>query len=240
MQKILTILLVILTVITACSSNKTVLTTEEKLAQADQLYAKGKYSRAAELYAQVYMDRISTASAYALLREADCYFKINRFADAYSAYQEYIINFPNYPEVSTALFRSAVCLYEQSLGPQYDQTETIMAIEAFEKFISKYPNDPRCNEALQYIQKAKYRLTEKKFHIGYTYYKMRDYSAALMYFKEIIAEGNTNSLDRQSLYYATLILHKQKLDDQALVYYNTLKAKYPGSKESKKLEKYFK
>lgn len=84
MHKILTILLVILTVITACSSNKTVLTTEEKLAQADQLYAKGKYSRAAELYAQVYMDRISTASAYALLREADCYFKINRFADAYS------------------------------------------------------------------------------------------------------------------------------------------------------------
>ncbi|HOZ92157.1 MAG TPA: outer membrane protein assembly factor BamD, partial [Candidatus Syntrophosphaera thermopropionivorans] len=65
-------------------------------------------------------------------------------------------------------------------------------------------------------------------------------SAALMYFKEIIAEGNTNSLDRQSLYYTTLILHKQKLDDQALVYYNTLKAKYPGSKESKKLEKYFK
>ena len=90
MHKILSILLIALIIITACSSNKTALTTEEKLALADQLYAKGKYSRAAELYAQVYLDRISTSSAYALLREADCYFKINRFADAYSAYQEYI------------------------------------------------------------------------------------------------------------------------------------------------------
>ena len=114
MHKILSILLIALIIITACSSNKTALTTEEKLALADQLYAKGKYSRAAELYAQVYLDRISTSSAYALLREADCYFKINRFADAYAAYLEYINNFPNYPDVSTALFRAAVCLYEQS------------------------------------------------------------------------------------------------------------------------------
>ncbi|MCB5245259.1 MAG: outer membrane protein assembly factor BamD [Candidatus Cloacimonadaceae bacterium] len=239
MNKILTILLAVLMLITACSSNKTVLTTEEKLALADQLYAKGKYTRAAELYAQVYLDRISTSSAYALLREADCYFKVNRFADAYAAYQEYIINFPNYPEVSTALFRSAVCLYEQSLAPQFDQTETLSAIEAFEKFKAKYPDDPLCEEADKYIQKAKYKLTEKKFHIGYTYYKMKDYSAALMYFKEIIDEGNTNSLDRQSLYYTTLILHKQKQDDQARIYYNALKAKYPGSKETKKLAKYF-
>ncbi len=232
-------ILIIILLLSACAQNQTPLTTEEKLAKADELYELGKYARAAELYGDVYFERQSASSARALLRQADCYFKTNKFAEARLSYQEFAESFPTHPEVSTAVFRYAVCLYEESLGPQYDQTETLQAIDAFRRFIEKYPNSDRYADAIGYIQKAQYKLIEKKYLTGYIYFKMKDYSSALMYFREVTDLGNTDRLDRESLYYSALLLHKQKLGDQARAEYERLVAKYPGSKEAKKLAKYF-
>ncbi len=233
-------ILVIILLLTACAQNKTTLSTEQKLAKADELFEKGKYARAAELYGDVYFERQSASSARALMRQADCYFKINKFADARLCYQEFTESFPAHPDVSTSVFRYAVCLYEESLSPQYDQTETLQAIDAFRRFLDKYPRSERYADALGYIQKAQYKLIEKKYLTGYIYYKMKDYSSALMYFKEVTELGNTDRIDREALYYSALLLHKQKLNDQARVEYAKLAAKYPGAKETVRLAKYFK
>ncbi len=235
----LLIAIVALLLLSACAQNVVTMNTDQKLAKADELFAKGKYARAAELYGDVYFERASAAASHALLRQADSYFRINKFPDARAAYDEFIDTFPNSPEISTAFFRSALCLYEESLPAQYDQTETLHAIDAFKKFIEKYPGDARYNQALEYIRKAQYKLIEKKFLTGYIYYKMKDYSGALMYFKEVTELGNTDRLDRESLYYTALLLHHQKLNDLANEAYSTLIGKYPGSKESKKLTKFF-
>jgi outer membrane protein assembly factor BamD len=234
------ILALMLLLLGACTSNQTFLNTDQKLAKADELYEQGKYSRAAELYGEVYFERSSAYSAHALMRQGDSYFKINKFADARIAYQEFADVFSSHPDASKAVFRAAQCLYEESLPPQYDQTETRHAIDAFREFIAKYPHDPLYDEAVAYIQKAQYKLIEKKFKTGYIYYKMKDYSSALLYFNEIAELGNNDRLDRESLYYSALILHKQELHDQARDKYEELVRKYPGSKESKKLAKYFK
>lgn len=236
----ISILVLALLLISACTSNQTFLTTDQKLAKADELYERGKYSRAAELYGEVYFERSSAYAAHALMRQGDSYFKINKFADARIAYEEFADVFSSHPDAGKAVFRAAECLYEESLPPQYDQTETRHAIDAFREFIAKYPNDPLYDEAVEYIQKAQYKLIEKKFKTGYIYYKMKDYSAALLYFEEINELGNNDRLDRESLYYSTLILIKQELHDRAREKYEALVTKYPGSDESKKLAKYFK
>ncbi len=230
----------LLLLLAACTASQTILTTEEKLARADALYAAKKYARAAELYGDVYFERSSAKAAHALLRQADSYYHINRFADARLAYQEFIDAFPNHAELSTAYLRTAQCLFEESLPPQYDQTETQHAIDAFRRFINKFPADPRYDQALEYIRRAQYKLLQKTFHTGYIYYKMKDYSAALMYFKEITDLGNTDTLDRRALYYSALLLHRQELATQARQAYDALTAKYPGSKEAKKLSRHFK
>jgi len=69
---------------------------------------------------------------------------------------------------------------------------------------------------------------------------MKDYSSALMYFKEVTDLGNTDQLDRRSLYYTARLLGKQGLSDQAREAFDSLQRKYPGSKETKKLAKKFK
>lgn len=239
MRRFLWVILLILLAFGACSKNRTEQTIESKLAKADELYAQKKYARAATLYDEVSFERKSASTAYAILRQADSYFLMNKFADARLKYQHFIDSFPDHANASDAYFRIGQCLYEESLSPAYDQDETISSINAFKGFIERFPSDPRFQQALDYIRKSQYKIIEKKYQNGYIYYKMKDYSSALMYFDEVIALGNTDRLDRQSLYYSALLHLHQNSNDKAQESFARLKAKYPGSKETTKLSKKF-
>jgi outer membrane protein assembly factor BamD len=226
--------------LSACSRNKPQQSTEIRLKAADELFSKGKYAKAAILYGEITFERKSAATAYANLRQADCYFAINKFTDARGKYEQFISSFPDHRDVSTAYYKVGECLFEESLSPQYDQDETIGSIEAFNIFIEKFPNDSRYSSALNYIRKAQYKLLEKKYLNGYIHYKMKDYSAALMYFDEIIALGNSDELDRKSLYYSAKLHMHQKNKDKSRLSYEALATRYPGSKEAKRLSRHFK
>ena len=81
---------------------------------------------------------------------------------------------------------------------------------------------------------------EKDYLTGYLYYKMKDYSSALMYFDEIIALGNLDELEQKSLYYSAKLHLHQKNYDKATASYERLLNRYPASKEAKKLKNKFK
>jgi len=238
-RHLLIILLTILALLTACAKDAVFQTSEAKLAKADELFAKKKFARAADLYGEIYFERSSASTAYALMRQADSYFAINRFADARAAYEEFINTFPKHQDVSTAFYQSALCMLEESLPAQYDQSETIAAIASFRRFIEKYPGDARYQQAIENIRKAQNKLIEKRYQNGYISYKMKDYSAALMYFKEVTDLGNTNSPDRMSLYYSAIINIRQNNPDSARALYQSLVEKYPTSKEARKLARHF-
>lgn len=240
MRRIILTLLILIIALSACSRNKTQLSTEARLKAADELFTRGKYARAATIYDEISFERRSAATAYATLRQAESYFNINKFADARSKYEQFIGSFPDHEDVGTAYFKVAVCLFEESLPAQYDQDETIASIEAFKIFVDKFPNDARFSEALGYIRKAQYKLLEKKYLTGYIYYKMKDYSAALMYFDEIVALGNTDDLDRKALYYSAKLHLHQKNTEQAQKSYNALISRYAGTKEANRLARSFK
>lgn len=237
LRKIAWLLLVI--ILASCARNKVELSPENKMQKANELYARGKFARAAVLYDDITFERKSANSAIALMRLADCYFQINKFSDARLKYTLMTNTYPDHPEIETAFFRIGVCYFEESMPAQYDQTETGQAIEAFRIFADKFPNSALLPEAIEYIRKAQYKLIEKKYHNGYIYYKMKDYSAALMYFNEIIALGNTDKLDRQSLYYATRISIIHKNSEQANNLWGRLKDRYPNSREARKLNRFF-
>ncbi len=239
MRRYLSIFLLLLLAFGACSRNKSELSTEAKLAKADELYANKKYAKAAVLYDEISFERKSASTAYATLRLADSYFAINKFADARLKYQQFIDGFPDHQNVSDAYFRVAQSLFEESLKPAYDQDETLSSITAFRNFIERFPNDGRYKQAVEYIRRAQYKIIEKKYQNGYIYYKMKDYSAALMYFEEVISLGNTDTLDRMSLYYSALLHLHQKNREAADLAYQRLRTRYPGSKETQKLAKRF-
>ncbi len=229
----------ILIVLAGCSLNKAELTTDNKMAKADELFAKGKYARAVELYEEVSFEKKNANASVALMRVADCYFKMNKFTDARLKYTTLTTSYPDFAEVETAWFRIGECYYEESLKAQYDQTETAQCIESFRTFIEKFPESQNYLRAIDFIRKAQYKVIQKKYHNGYIYYKMKDYSSALMYFKEVINLSNTDEIDRKSLYYATKISLYHKNSEDANAFWTKLRERYPESRETRKLARFF-
>ncbi|MFB3845051.1 MAG: outer membrane protein assembly factor BamD [Candidatus Cloacimonadaceae bacterium] len=236
-QKSLLLLIVLL--LAGCASNKSQLTLDEKMAQADALYAQKKYAKAAELYDDITFEKKSANAPTALMRQADCYYQIHKFSDARLKYTLMTTTYPDFADIELAFFRIGECYYEESRPAQYDQTETAQCIEAFRTFIEKFPNSKYYMDAINYIRKAQYKLLQKKYYNGYIYYRMKDYSSALLYFEDIITLSNQDELDRKSLYYATKIslYHKNQADAES--YWQRLTSRYPDSKEARKLKKYF-
>ncbi len=237
MRKLVFFLLLITIILGACSSNKTLenMPVEEKMKIGNELFARKKYNRAIPYYTDVAFERNSSYTAEAQTRIADCYFRQNKFIDAIFEYEELIRLFPDYDSIDHAYFRIGVCHFERSLSPHYSQEETNSAIAAFEIFIEKFPFSQQKTEAIEYINKCHYKLLEKKYYGGYAYYKMYDYSAALIYFDEIIKLGNINEIDKNSLYYAAKIYIVRKDKDNALKISEKLNTRYPDSKETHKI-----
>jgi outer membrane protein assembly factor BamD len=226
-------------ILTGCAANKTELTPSGKMAKADELFNRRKYARAAELYEDITFEKQSSDAATALMRLAESYFKMNKFTDARLKYTSMTTSYPDYPDIELAWFRIGECYYEESLKAQYDQTETAQCIEAFRVFIDKFPDSRYYLQAIDYIRKAQYKVIQKKYYNGYIYYKMKDYSSALMYFKEVISLSNQDEIDRKSLYYATRIslYHNNRTD--AETFWQRLQQRYPESREVRKLSRYF-
>ncbi|HHE37525.1 MAG TPA: outer membrane protein assembly factor BamD [Candidatus Cloacimonetes bacterium] len=239
MKKIVFPLIFLILLLGACSSNKAfdAMPVAEKMRIGNELFGRKKYNKAIPYYTAVAFEKNSAYTAEAQARIADCYFNQNKFIDAIFEYEELIRIFPDYEDINLAYFQIGVCHFERSLSPHYSQEETNSAIASFERFIEKFPFDHKKSEAIEYINKCHYKLLEKKYYNGYAYYKMYDYSAALMYFDEIIELGNINELDKKSLYYAARIYIVRKDKDNALKMSEKINARYPDSKEAHKINK---
>ena len=236
MKKILALIIVLL-VLFGCSGNKMSKTmpVEQKMEIANDLFDKGKYSKAIPYYSEVVFERNSVHTPVAQMKLADCYFNQNKFIEARFEYGELIRLFTDFKDIGGAYFQLGVCYYNETLSPHYTQEETYRAISAFETFIEKFPFDSQKKEAIDYIQQCRYKLLMKKYYNGYAYYKLFDYSGALMYFDEIIELGNNNEPDRMSLYYATKIYLARKDVDTAKTTGKKLINRYPQSEEAKRI-----
>jgi len=231
--------LLLVIILAGCARNKVEMTPDAKMAKANDLFNRKKYAKAAQLYEEISFEKQSANTAIALMRQADCYFQMNKFTDARLKYIMLTTSFPDYPEIETAYFRIGVSYFEESLAPQYDQTETGQAIEAFRTFVERFPASPKFPEAVDYIRKCQSKLIQKKYYNGYIYYKMKDYSSALMYFDQISELGNQDKYDRLALYYTVKSHLKQKNETIARENWNKLVARYPNSKEARKLQRHF-
>lgn len=238
MRKLL-IAILLVAVLAGCAGNKLkkLVPVEKKMQIADDFFAREKYHKAIPYYTDVAFERNSSYTTEAQMKLADCYFNQNKFVEARFEYEELIRLFHDAKDINRAYFQIGVCYFEDSLNPHYTQDETENAIRAFETFIEKFPFDEGKTEAIEYIQKCHYKLLEKKFNNGYAYFKMHDYSAALMYFDEITELGNNNEVDRNSLFYSARIYLVRQDKENATIMINKLNERYPDSKETIKINK---
>lgn len=222
MKKIIIILAFALTLL-ACSSVKyEEMPVAERMKIAEEYYKNESYKSAAEIYKTVVFERQSSLTPKAQFALAECYFMLEEWEDARFEYNEMIRLFPDYSTIGESYYKLGICYQNESLGPNYTQDETYRAIDAFEIYLDKFRNAQNRSDAIKRIKDLRYKLLEKKFINGLTYYRIDDYSSALMYFNEIIELGNEDELELKSVYWSFRIHMYRKDFDKALVSLNKL------------------
>ena len=116
---------------------------------------------------------------------ANAYFNDEDFENAALNYEEFLELYPASPKAKDALFRLGVSYLNLVKGPEWDQTFTKKAVNAFEEFIKRYPDDPRVEKARTYRKIGRKILAEHEVYIAGTYDMIHKFTASIHRYKDI-------------------------------------------------------
>ncbi|WP_196895968.1 outer membrane protein assembly factor BamD [Aureivirga marina] len=206
MQKIKKISYVIITalVLSSCGRYSKVLnkgTAEERYMLATELYNSGKYNKAVNLFEKIItpyqgkpqMERIQ-------YMVAQSYYNLEDYILSSYYFDKFAKNFPNSSKKEEAAYLSAYSDYLASPKYSLDQSDTDKAIAKMQVFIDTYPNSDRIKDANKIIKELTHKLEKKAFEIAKQYYKLEEYTAAIIAFDGFLSDYLGSSYKEEALY----------------------------------------
>ncbi len=250
MKKITLILLLFLLIFSGCSKKKPDLeptpgsSSDESLFNLGEKWLK-KDSEKARLYFRQVIDSFpqSILAQRAKLRIADSYFQQKDEGSlliAESEYREFISMYPFSPLASYSRHQIAMTFYNRMHKPGRDQTNTLKAIEEFEKLLKDYPYAKEVEDARAKLKKCKDYYTEHIYLIGLHYYKFKSYRAAINRLKEALEYNpDFSKIDRLYYYLGDSLINTNNLEE-GKAYFSKLTTSFPKSKYAKKAQRQLK
>lgn len=209
-------LFVVLTAIvamTSCKSQYEILLNsndaDAKYEAAFQYFNDRKFSKAASLFESLSVltdgtERDDTVRYYWGLSNY-------RFKDYYTAetnFDQFITSYPRSPFTSEARYLRLDCLYRQTLRYELDQTPTYKAINAISEYILEFPSTTHMQECRDMLVELNERLDKKAYESAKLYYKMEDYLASRVAFRNVLKEDAENIYREDILYYIAMSSYK--------------------------------
>jgi outer membrane protein assembly factor BamD len=149
---------------------------------------------------------------------------------AIGAYREFLTLYPSHPKSDYAQFQVAESYFRQKSGPDRDQTQTLHALEEYERLLDVYPASPHIEKARERIKESRQMLARAEYMAGYFYQKTRQYCrAAVARYEGILKEyPDFDDLDLVLLHMAEC-LHAQGRTAEALPHLGRLLEEFPES-----------
>lgn len=175
---------------------------DAKYTAAFDYFNHGKYNKAAQLFESLAVltsgtDRDDTVQYYWGLSNY-------RFKDYYTAetnFTKFITNFPRSPFTEEASFLRIDCLYRSTLRYELDQVPTYNAISVISQYIVENPANSHVAICKRMLKELNDRLDKKAYENAKLYYKMEDYKASRVAFKNILKDDAENIYREDILYY---------------------------------------
>ncbi|MFP4469145.1 MAG: outer membrane protein assembly factor BamD [Bacteroidales bacterium] len=188
----------------SCSSHQKLLKStdnEKKYEVAIELYEKGDYYRALQLFDQLIPVYRGTNEAEKLYYYyADAYFHEEDYILASYYFKRFVTSFPGSEFAQEAAFMAAYCKYLDSPRYSLDQTVTREAIDEFQLFINRYPFSERADEANMLIDELRDKLQKKAYNVANLYMKMEDYRAAIVSYENLLKDYPDTEYREEILY----------------------------------------
>lgn len=247
----LAVLLVLSGVLSCKSEYEALLSSNDidaKYEAAFDYFNQKKYSRAAQLFESMSVltngtERDDTVQYYWGLSNY-------RYKDYYTAetnFQKFLENFPRSPFAEDARFLRLDCLYRSTYRYELDQTPTYACLQAIAEYMAEYPADTPHLEACRKMSvDLNERLDRKAYEAAKLYYKMEDYLAARVAFRNVLKDDSDNIYREDILYYTAMSSYNyarlsvpEKQKERYLVFvddYLNFIGELPDSRYCKELE----
>lgn len=182
---------------------------DAKYAAAFDYFNQGKYSKAASLFESLTIltngtERDDTVQFYwGLSNYSNGYYSV-----AETNFQTFLDRYPQSPFADNAEFLRLDCLYRETLRYELDQSPTYTAMNAISEYVLSHPDGANADVCRRMLEDLKGRLDKKAFENARLYYKMEDYKASRVAFKNILKENAENIYREDILYYAAMSSYK--------------------------------
>ncbi len=182
---------------------------DAKYEAAFDYYNKGKFNKAGSMFESLSVltngtERDDTVRFYWGLSNY-------RFRDYYTAetnFANFVESFPRSPFASEARYLRLDCLYRSTLRYELDQSPTYKAITEISEYMIEYPDSPHIKVCLAMLEDLNGRLDEKAYEAARLYYKMEDYKASRVAFRNVLKEDSDNLFREEILYYIAMSSYK--------------------------------
>jgi len=166
-------------VLSSCNEyNKILKSTDRdvKYTYAKKYFEEGKYSRSITLLEELITFMKGTAQAEeSLYLLAQSHYNSRDYYSATEVFKTYYNTYPNGEYTEAALFYSAYGMYLDSPDPRLDQTKTYTAIAEFQKYIERYPQTERAEQAKTYLFELQEKLAHKELLAARLYLNLGNY-----------------------------------------------------------------
>lgn len=221
---------------------------EQMFDAAVNYYNEGDYQHALQLLQEIAPRYASTMRADTILYYTGCcFYKQGDFETSGTIFDEYRRTYGRSPLLEDVEYMYAMGYYFASPQPSRDQTATLQAIRTISEFMERYPESPKMGVCEMRIEEMKNKLYDKSFINARTYYKTERYKAAIIAFKNALAEF-PDTPHREEILFLTLdssyqlaansisSLQVDRYLDAMDAYYNFI-SEFPESKHRKAAER---
>lgn len=182
---------------------------DAKYEAAFQYFNESKYSKAATLFESMTVltngtERDDTVRYYWGLSN----YKFKDYYTAETNFEKFIENYPRSPFASDARFLRIDCLYRQTLRYELDQAPTYKAMNAISEYVLEYPDNTHMQECKDMLEELNARLDKKAYEAARLYYKMEDYLASRVAFRNVLKDDAENMYREDILYYIAMSSYK--------------------------------
>ena len=182
---------------------------DAKYKAAFEYFNNKKYSKSASLFESLSMltngtEKDDTVRYYWGLSN----YNAKDYYTAETNFETFIESYPRSPFTPEARYLRLDCLYLQTLRYELDQTPTYKAMNAISEYIIDYPESDRMQSCRDMLVELGERLDKKAYESAKLYYKMEDYLASRVAFRNVLKDDAENIYREDILYYIAMSSYK--------------------------------
>ncbi len=162
---------------------------QKRLNKRWTLFRERPFKKAIEVYSLVIDNQpFQDAAAEAQYKVGLCHFTRREYVESAYEYQRVLEDYAGSDWVDDASYGLAMCYYEASLPPAYDQTRSKLAIEAMDEFKARFPQDERAGELDGKRAEMREKIARQRLNTARFYERRRRFTAARTYYEVVVEQ----------------------------------------------------